>query len=434
MKIGPLGFLPPVAIALMVAAIFVVLTPEPERTDGARPAVPVRIVSAVAETVRPVAVGWGNARASETWASVAEVNGEIIFRHPDLEAGRMIPAGTKVLKIDPTDYELAIRQAEADLAALVAEAAQLDMEETNTRGVLALEEARLKLSEKDLARTRKLVTQGTTPRVREDEQERATLQIRRTVAELNNTLTLIPARRDAITAQSTRTEAALSRARRDLAQTEIATPFDVRVRTVDAERFQYVNIGQRLATGDGVAQAEVVAQVPFDSFLRLLGATHDGSKDAMTALREGPGAQFEAELRLVANPTQVWQGKVSRIEGALDPRARSVQVVVSVDNPYTGAAPPMRLPLVPNMYIEVTLTGLALPPQVVVPEAAVHDGDTVYVRDALGQLEVRPVTIAFRQQGRAVIAEGLAAGEAVVLDDLTPAIPGTPLISVETRS
>jgi len=424
---------PPIAIGVAVAAYFVLLAPEPGRVEGPLPATPVRLITATSESVRPMARGWGNARTAETWTTVAEVNGQIVFRHPDLETGRLIAAGTKVLMIDPADYVLASRQAEADLAALAAEAAQLEIEEKNTRRVLALEETRLALSEKDLARTRKLAAQGTVPRVRADEQERATLQIRRTVAELQNTLALIPARRDSIAAQIARTEAALTRALRDLAHTEIYAPFDLRVRTVEAERFQYVNIGQRLVIGDGVAKAEVVAQVPFDAFLLLIGASHDGGRDAMAVLREGPAARFEAELRLVSNPAQVWLGKVSRVEGALDPRARSVQVVVTVDDPYTGAAPPMRLPLVPNMYLEVTLTGLALPPQVVVPETAVHGGDTVYVRDTKGRLEIRPVAVAFRQQGRAVIAKGLMPGEAVVLDDLTPAIPGMPLAPMEAR-
>jgi len=432
-RVRTMWFFPPIAVGIAVAAYFILLAPEPGRIEGALPTTPVHVITVTSDIIRPTAIGWGNARAAETWTSVAEVNGRIVFRHPDLETGRLISAGTKVLEIDPVDYELAIRQAEADLAAHTAEAAQLDIEATSTRSVLALEEARLALSEKDLTRTRKLIAQGTAPRVRGDEQERATLQIRRTVAELQNTLALIPARRDGVAAQAARTRAALGRSQRDLANTEITAPFDLRVRAVESERFQYVNIGQRLATGDGVDQAEVVAQVPFEAFLLLIGASYDGSKTAMAALREGPAAQFEAELRLVSNPTQVWKGKVSRVEGALDPRARSVQVVVTVDDPYAGAALPVRLPLVPNMYLEVTLTGLAMRPQVVVPEAAVHGGDTVYVRDAKGRLEIRPVTVAFRQEGHAVITKGLVPGETVVLDDLAPAIPGTVLTPMEAK-
>lgn len=426
-------FLAPIAVALAAAAFLVSRAPGPERTEGALRGVPVRTVTVETQAVRPVARGWGNARASETWAAVAEVNGQIVFRHEDLESGRLIAEGTTVLEIDPSNYELAIAQAEADLAALAAEQAQLDAEEDNTRRILALEEERLALAEEDLARTQLLVERGTVPETRADEQERATLQIRRTVAELRNTLALLPSRRDRLKAQAARVEAALARARRDLEHTVIAAPMDIRVGEVEVQRFQYVNVGQRLLVGDGVAQAEVVAQVPLDSFVRLLGSAHDENIAALAALREGPAERIDAVLRLVSHPEQVWQGRVSRVEGALDPRARSVQVVVTVDDPYAGAAPPARLPLVPNMYLEATFTGPPLPSRVVVPEAAVHGSDTVFVRDADGLLEVRSVRVAFRQDGIAVIAEELAAGETVVLDDLSPAIPGTPLASVEGK-
>jgi len=432
-RTAALWLLSPIAAGIAVAAWFVMLAPGPERLEGPPRAIPVRTVTATAEAIRPTARGWGNARAAETWSAVSEVNGQIVYRHPGLESGLLIAAGTTVLEIDPADYALAIRQAEADLTALVAEGAQLDTEEANTRSILALEEDRLALSERELARTRELVARGTAPQVRADEQERATLQIRRTVAELRNGLALIPSQRDRIAAQTARTEAALDRARRDLANTRITAPFDLRVRTVEVGRFQYVNVGQLLVTGDDIARAEVTAQIPFDAFPRLIGAGHDGRTDALTALREGPATRVDAELRLVSDPTQVWQGRVSRVEGALDPQARSIQVVVTVDDPYKDAAPPLRLPLIPNMYLEVTLSGSALAPQVIVPEAAVHQGDRVYLVDSEGRLEVRPVTVAFRQEGRAVIAEGLVPGETVVLDDLAPAIPGLLLTPVEMR-
>lgn len=421
-------FLAPILVAAGVAALLVALGTGGE--DAAALAVPVRTAVAEREALRPVARGWGDARAGETWTAVAEVSGEVVFRHPDLEPGRMIGAGTKVLEIDPSDYRLAIAQAEADLSALSAEAAQLDAEEENTRRILALEEERLALAEEDLGRVRQLVERGTLPQARLDEQERATLQIRRTVAELRNTLALLPSRRDRLAAQAERVEAALARARRDLAHTEIFAPMDIRVRTVEIERFQFVNVGQRLLAGDGVAEAEVVAQVPLDAFVRLLGSVGEDALDPLGALRHGPAELIDAELRLVADPSQVWQGRVTRVEGALDPKARSVRIVVSVDDPYAGAAPPVRLPLVPNMYLEATLTGRPLPPQVVVPEEAVHRGDTVYVRDDEGRLQVRQVDVAFRQDGRAVLTDGLREGEVVVLDDLAPAIPGTPLAVV----
>jgi hypothetical protein len=165
------------------------------------------------------------------------------------------------------------------------------------------------------------------------------------------------------------------------------------------------------------------------AFQRLLFPL-DAPGDALAALREGPSLRIAAELHPLSDPTQVWQAEVIRIEGALDPRARSVPVVVSVLRPYADAAPPLRLPLVPNMQVEVTLTGAPLADVLTVPEGALH-GDLVYVAAPDDTLELRPVSAAFRQDGQVVIREGLSPGERVLLDDIAPAIPGLRLKPVE---
>ena len=132
----------------------------------------------------------------------------------------------------------------------------------------------------------------------------------------------------------------------------------------------------------------------------------------------------------IADPGQTWSGQVSRIEGALDPRARTVAVVVTITGPYEGADPPYRLPLVPNMQVRLVLTGTSLSDVITVPEAALHGG-IVLVADAENRLEPRQVTPGFVQDGRVVIFDGLIAGDRVVIDTIAPAIPGLVLAPVE---
>ncbi|MAX74535.1 MAG: efflux transporter periplasmic adaptor subunit, partial [Nioella sp.] len=348
---------------------------------------------------------------------------------PDLEPGRLIPEGTEVLRIDPADYELALAQSRADLAALEAERAQLDAEAENTARILALEQDRLRLAEADLERTRRLAEQGTVPQARADEAERATLLARRTVAELENSLTLIPSRAARITAQVARSEAAIARARRSLERTALTTPFDLRVTEVNAERFQTVAPGQVVIRADGIAAAEVVAHLAIDSFRSLLGDAPVGTTLA-EMMREGPAARIDMTLSPLSDPAQIWPARVVRIEGALDARARTVPVVVTVDDPYEGADPPRRLPLVPNMQVGLTFQGTPLTGVMAIPEAALHAG-MVRVVGPDDLLELRPVTAAFTQDGRVIITEGLSPGDRVVIDDIVPAIPGMALTPVE---
>ena len=429
MRLAPLLAVPPIALGIAAAVWMIASAPGPAQIDGRPPALPVRVMTVAVEDIRPTATAWGNLRAADSWVAVAEVQGEVIWRHPDLEPGRLIPEGTEVLRIDPADYQLALAQSQADLAALAAESAQLSAETANTARILDLERARLALAEADLTRTRTLAEQGTVPQSRVDEAERATLLARRTVAELENAMALIPPREARIVAQVARTQAAIDRARRSLDRTVLTSPFDLRVTEVNAERFQTVAPGQVVIRGDGIAAAEVVAHLPIDSFRRLVGDVPEGITIA-DMMRDGPSALIDVTLSPLSDPTQIWTARVARIEGALDARARTVPVVVSVDDPYEGADPPRRLPLVPNTQVQIAFSGASIASVIAIPEAAMHGG-MVRVAGADDLLELRPVTAAFAQNSRVVIVAGLAPGDRVVIDDIAPAIPGMALTPVE---
>lgn len=426
---APLLALPPVALGIAAAIWMVSNAPGPARIENHDPALPVRVITAATQDIRPTATAWGNLRAADIWVAVAEVQGAVVWRHPDLEPGRLIPAGTDVLRIDPTDYELALAQAEADLDALAAEAAQLTAEAANTGRILDLERERLALAEGDLARTRRLTEQGTAPQARLDEAERGTLLARRTVTELENTLALIPSREARIAAQTARTRAARARARRSLDRTTMTTPFDLRITEVSAERFQMVTPGQTVIRADAIAVAEVVAHLPIDRFRRLVDDVSGGiTLDDM--MRDMPATRIEVTLSPLSDAAQVWPARVDRIEGALDARARTVPVVISVDDPYAGADPPRRLPLVPNMQVQLVLTGAPQSGLIAIPEAALHAG-MVRIAGPDDRLELRKVTTSFAQDGQIVIARGLAPGDRVVIDDIAPAIPGMALRPIE---
>lgn len=426
-----LRLVPPIAIGIGIAAWLISTAEPPARTEQAERSVVARLAKVETGRLRTEVRGFGNVQAARSWEAVAEVAGTVIWRHPDLDAGNMLPEGTTVLRIDPTAYELAVAQAEADLAALEADAAQLSVDEANTGRLLALEENRLKLAEAELARIRDLAKRGVAAQSALDVQERSTLQVHRGVEELRNAHALIPSRQARLEAQVARTNVVLDRARRDLSKTEIVAPFDLRVGKVHVERHQYVGAGQPLISADDMARVEITAQIPVASFRRLLSGTSDGGVMTLSDL-SNRFAGVSAEVRLVSDPSQIWTGQLMRVESALDPQARSVPAVIAVDDPYSEANPPLRLPLVPNMYVEVILTGPESAPRVTLPDSAIHEGPIVYLRNEEGRLELREVSVEWRQSGLAVLEDGIAAGEEVILDDLMPAIPGMIVTPAET--
>ena len=108
-----------------------------------------------------------------------------------------------------------------------------------------------------------------------------------------------------------------------------------------------------------------------------------------------------------------------------------------VAHPYRDAMPPDRPPLQRAMYTRVRLAAPSPQPRLVVPATAVHQGE-LYLVDSDNRLRRRTVDIAFEQGDLAVIGEGLAPGERIVVDDLPLAIDGTLLApqrdeALETR-
>ena len=182
-----LRFLPPIVIGIGVAAWLISTAEPPARGDEAERRVVARVVTASQVPVRPVVRGYGNVRAARRWEAVSEIAGTIVWRHPDLDTGNVIAKGATVLKIDPTAYELAVAQAEADLAAIRADVAQTDIDAANTDRLLALEQTRLELAETELTRIRDLRERGVPSQSALNEQARPKLQGGRSVAAVQNT-------------------------------------------------------------------------------------------------------------------------------------------------------------------------------------------------------------------------------------------------------
>ncbi|MFO7786913.1 MAG: efflux transporter periplasmic adaptor subunit [Halospina sp.] len=424
-----------ITLSLVAGIAFVVvmanLRPGPEESNSVAEASSVRVMPITPMPLRVEAQGYGNVRAARRWQAVARVGGRITERHPDLESGNLIDEGTELLRIDPTRYELAVASAEADLASARSDKRQLEQKAANTRLLLELEKERLALAEKELERIRNLAERDAVSRTRLDEQERATLQQRQAVQSLENELALIPSQRDNLEARIARAESALGQARQDLEDTHFSAPFDLRIHKADVEQDEEVRPGQTLFTADGIATAEAVIQLPVAQLRRLLRQLPDmpdvePGEPIADLHRRIDLSRIDAQLSLAGDPDTTWDASVTRVASGLDPGTRTVQVVLSVEEPYRNANPPEQPPLVRDMYVQGTLSLPTPDDVIVVPAASIHE-DTVYLVDDGDRLERRRVSVAWTQDDLSVIQEGLSPGERLVLDDLVPAIDGTPL-------
>lgn len=424
-------FLPPFILGLVIFAILVRSGPKPGQVPAEERAVLVRSIDVPELEVVPRATGYGHIVPARVWNAAAEVSGRIVEKHPRLQSGNLMKAGTVVLRIDPTEYELAIARTRADIQATEAQIEEIGVRETNTRALLETENESRKLLEKEVARKRELLDKNTVSRSDYEREQRNLLAQVQQVVTLENTLRQLPAERKTLEAQLARYRAALESAGLDLAHTQVVLPFDARIAEVNVEASQFVRVGDPLVSADAIDRAEVSAQVPIGRVRALVftEGTMDLSGPDTAPIGDSLGLSARVWLRGDEFSTY-WDGRVARFSDTVDPETRTVGVIVEVDDPYAGVRPGIRPPLVKGMFVEVELLGRPRPAQMVVPRSALY-GSEVYRVDDESRLQRVPVRIGMRAPGYAVVEEGISAGDRIVVSDPVPAIDGMLLRTVE---
>ena len=420
-------FLVPLGIGVAAAVWLLRSGQDPEHLPEREVARPVRVIEAPSLAAVPRAVGYGSVEPGTTWQAIAEVGGRVVEVHDRLEVGAILRAGAVLLRIDRADYDLALAEAKADHQATEAQLAELAAREENARASLAIEREAFDLATVELERQEKLAAQGAVSRSALESQKRSTLAQRQRVQAEANMLNLVPAERQVLQARLERLRSLIFAAERDIERTTVILPFDGRVAALATELGQVATPGQVLVEADGITVAEVAAQVPVSHMRGLIPAA-DSLGAEITAGNLSDLFTIRATVRH-PEVAGVWPARFARVSPTIDPRTRTVGIIVEVDEPYRRAQPGIRPPLVKGMFVEVVLSGRPRD-AVVIPSGAVHGG-AVYVAADGDRLARRPIEVSLSQPSFLVVAEGIEAGDRVVVSDLFPAIEGMLLDPVD---
>lgn len=415
----------PVLLAVAVVVLLARTRPGPSRREHIERVRPLRVINVPAVELVPKSFGYGLAGPARVWQAVAEVGGRAVFVSPNVQPGRMVEKGETLLRIDPSDYELAVARLRASIAEARARMRELDAEERNRQASLEIERQSLALAETSLARLRENLERGVVPPDEVDREERNVLQQRQAIQEIENALATLPSRRDALEAALEAHEANLKQAELDLERTVVRSPFNCRLGDARLQEGQYVNAGQVLFDAHGTDAMEIEASFRPEQLRALLPPERRGDLDfgmSMEALRELLDLTVAVRMRS-GDWEAVWEARFDRIREVVDPRTRAIKVVATVEDPFGKVVPGVRPALTSGMYCEVELRAPPRPRIVVVPRGAVRDGH-VYVLDGEGRLRSRPVQTGRPQSGFVIVESGLSGGETVVVSDPAPAIEG----------
>ena len=315
-----------------------------------------------------------------------QVMGQIVQISPELVPGGIVRAGQNLMVIDHRDYEILVRQRQSDVARAVKD---LKVEQGNQ--AIANQEYEL-LGEVISAEDRELVLR---------EPQLASAQ-----------------------ASQESAQAALQKARFDLARCDIAAPFNAIIQEKHIDLGATVSVSSNLVTLIGTDEAWIEAKVWVDQLKWLTIPRGDGDS----------GSSVTIYNTLAWGADRFRTGRVLCLLGELETQGRLARLLVAVDDPFCLKPENRDLPqLLMGSYVSAEIQGRTLTSVFPVQCSHLRDDDTVWIMNDAAQLEIRPVRIAFRAPDQVYVTEGLTENEQLVATDITAPVAGTPLRIASTE-
>ncbi|MGB0745093.1 MAG: efflux RND transporter periplasmic adaptor subunit [Opitutales bacterium] len=369
-------------IAAAIAAVYIINSTEPKaerETATLRRAMLVEVMEAQRDNYRPIIVETGTVAPAREIQLAPQVGGRIIDLHPEFIPGGFIKAGEVILQIEKDDYE--IRLAERNSELIEAESA------------LAIEMGRQQVAQRDFELLGERLPEG------------------------KNTLVL---REPQLAAAKTRVDAvkaAVKQAKLDLERTAVKSPFDAQILNRMADLGSQVSAGMPVAEIIGIKQYWIIATVSPSKlpFITFPEGDEVGSEVTLVK-RGGSGMGGERKARLF------------RLIGELESNTRLARVVVEVDDPLSVNQDSENLPpLLIGEFLEVRIEGKILENVTRLPLDYLRKDDTTWIMSAEGKLEVRKLSIRFKDSSYAYVEAGIEDGERIITSNLSRVTEGAEL-------
>jgi len=367
-RLLPIGIL---FAGFITMGIIIKTGPTMDQKPPASTAPLVRTWIATSETVQLSVLTYGSVLPRTESELIPEVSGRVIKISPSMVSGGFIRKGEILLEIDPLDYEVALEQARASLAA-----------------------AKSELSNAKKAHER-LLDLAKQQSASQSQQDDALNRLRFRQASIREAA------------------ARLSRAERDISRTKIKAPYDGRVRSKRVDFGQFVNRGAPIASLYATDFAEVRLPLHDEELAHL---------DLPLAGQESPNQPTAILRARFAGANHTWEGKIVRTEGELDPKTRMINVVAQVEAPYerSGNRPPLAI----GLFVEAEIIGNTVDNVYIVPRSALQANEQIYVLSSEYRLQFRDVNILRTVEEDVYITSGFKSGETICLSTISNAVEG----------
>jgi RND family efflux transporter MFP subunit len=292
----------------------------------------------------------------------AEVSGSIVSISPKFVAGGVFAQDEVLMRIDPSNYTVAVDKAEA----------------------------LVKQRQIEYDGARKLRSQGYRA---ESEYASAAAALASAQAELAN-------------------------ARRNLERTSIRLPYEGIVLSKEADLGQFVNPGTRL----GVTFATDVAEVRLALTDQDLAFVELPDASAVAKLGNGQGGPLVALSAVQKGKRTHWDAVIVRSEGVVDERSRVTYAVAQVRDPYRLHSEGAALPV--GTFVSASIEGATVDNVIRIPRTALRGSDQVLVVDDENKIRIRTVNIVYADADYAYVDAGVVAGERITTTAIEAPVNG----------
>ncbi|PKH85623.1 efflux RND transporter periplasmic adaptor subunit [Colwellia sp. Bg11-28] len=308
---------------------------------------------------------------------VAQVNGEIVELNDVFVRGGFVKEGQLLARIDPSDYQAALIDAQAKMA--------------TARAALETELAQGKVAEREW----KLIT-NTSP---------TELSLRK--PQLAQELARVKA-----------AQASVLRAERNLERTEIRAPYNAMIDSRNIGLGSFVGVGSKIGHVLGTATAEIRLPVA-DNQLAFLVKTE--------STEQGVNAPVNLIGTYAGQDTQ-WQAIIARSEGVIDSKSRMSYLVAEINDPYllNSSSDSSDVPLRFGSYVNAKIMGYDISQASLVPRYLVVNGK-VALLDNESKLHYAVIDIVRQQGSDVIVTNGLQDGDQLIVSALDYPVDGMKL-------
>jgi multidrug efflux pump subunit AcrA (membrane-fusion protein) len=378
----------------------------------------VQTVKAIPRDYPVVITGYGEARALTVVTVAPEVSGRVVYTHPTLKVGRIIPAGDVMFRIDPADYEAGLQEARAGVAQWQNTVARLKKQfSIDTQRLKTLERS-AELAETEFKRVRQLFeTERVGTRSGVDQAERDYNSARDHSDQMAQAVSLYPLQIREAESSLASARARLALAETNLSRCTVKAPFNARIKSVSLETGQFVAPGKDVLTLADDTMLEI--QIPLDSrdARQWLQFEHPMDNRPTTAWFAGL-KPVACTIRWTEDKTgSTWTGTLNRVV-TFDQQTRTLTVAVRIAAEAAIGGDSRSLPLVDGMFCAVAIPGKTMHEVYRLPRQAVSFENEAFLANADSRLQTVSVTVE-RSEGEFVyVGRGLSPGDTVIVTRL----------------